>query len=245
MTTIFISYAREDTARAQELSQEFQMRGADVWWDRNLLSGERYIEAILRQVQHADHVLCLLSKHSAASTWVAFEVGAARAREVGAERDVLKVAQLDECVIPGFVGERQSTSLSGGDYANLMRLLPALGLHEEIDYKRPAGAADRALTVFRAGGQWMELIKSRRGLDCVLVDAGEERARIQWSIPTDRVAGSEVSVDGPREGRSWSTFNVGACREWRWSPALFTRRDGPPPEQVFQEELGELLGWSG
>jgi hypothetical protein len=241
MTTIFISYAREDTQRAEQLAWEFRMRGADVWWDQNLHSGERYIETILRQIQHADHVLILLSEHSAASTWVSFEVGAARARELAAGRDILKVAHIDGSEVPGFIGERQSTPMQSGNDAELMELLPAFGLMPEIDYKPPSGQADASLTVFRAGGQWMELIASHRGLDCVLVDSGEERARIQWSIGKDDLAEPGIAIGEPRPDRGWSTFSIKHMQDWRWSPALFTQRDGPPPHESFETALRELI----
>ena len=70
MSTIFISYAREDRDKARILAQAIEMRGADPWWDRELTSGERYIETILRQVGQADHFVLLLSAHSKDSTWV-------------------------------------------------------------------------------------------------------------------------------------------------------------------------------
>ncbi len=238
MSTVFISYAREDKGDAEGLAQEFQMRGADPWWDRALVSGERYIETILRQVGQADHFVLLLSKYSKESTWVAFEVGAARAREFEQGRDFIKIAHIDDCEIPGFLGERNATKMDGDGLGILCR---ALDLPEDVDYKPPAGSPDKSLTIFRAGGQWMELVVSERGLECILVDVGEQRARIQWQMPKEQAADyleqGNFDIVAPRDGRGWSRFSIGHCRDWRWSPALFTSSNGPAPEESFRGKL--------
>ncbi len=244
MGTIFISYAREDKDKASQLAQECEMRGADPWWDRELGSGERYIESILRQVAQADHFVLLLSKSSANSNWVAFEVGAARAREFAIERDFLKIAKLDDCEIPGFVGERNATEWNG-NHDGLMTLLRSVGLPEDIDFKPSAGEPDRSLVVFRAGGQWMELIISRRGMECVLVDVGEQRSRLQWQMAQDDVIRclerESIQIKPARNDRSWSLFNVGNHGDWRWTPALFTRGEDTTPEENFRHAILEHL----
>jgi hypothetical protein len=247
MPSIFISYAREEAGLAERLAGEFQDRGADVWWDRRLLSGERYIEAILRQVQHADYVLLLLSEHSEKSTWVAFEIGAARARELDAGQDFLCVAHVDECRVPGFIGERQATPFPHGTQkewtGSLQALLPSLGLPWPADYKAPAGEPHESLKVFQARGQWMELIKSESGLACVLGDSGEQRARIQWFLTPEELEGCNTQVREPDPERGWSTFDLAGKHDWRWSPALFSQRGALPPKEAFEEALRELIEW--
>jgi hypothetical protein len=244
MGTIFISYAREDKDRASLLAEQCESRGADPWWDRELSSGERYIESILRQVAQADHFVLLLSESSVKSSWVAFEVGAARAREFTLGRDFLKIAKLDDCEIPGFLGERNAT-LWIDNHDGMVTLLRSLNLPEDIDYKPPAGAPDRSLVVFRAGGQWMELIISDRGMECVLVDVGEQRSRLQWQISRDNVVRCLehecIKVEPVRADRSWSLFSLGSSGRWRWSPTLFTRGDDSTPENNFKHELQEHL----
>lgn len=244
MGTVFISYAREDKDEASQLAQECELRGADPWWDRELGSGERYIESILRQVAQADHFVLLLSESSVNSNWVAFEVGAARAREFAIGRDFLKLAKLDDCEIPGFVGERNATEWNA-NYDGLLALLRSLGLPEDIDYKPSAGAPDRSLVVFRAGGQWMELIISHRGMECMLVDVGEQRSRLQWQMSRDDVIHcleqQNVQIKPARRDRSWSLFQVGYNGNWRWTPTLFSRGDDSTPEDNFKRELLEHL----
>ncbi len=239
MATIFISYSRDDDQKARDLAWEIEARGADAWWDREIISGERYIETILRQAGQADHFVLLLSESSVRSQWVAFEVGAARAREFSTGNDFLKIAKIDDCEIPGFLGERNATQWN--DLPSLMR---SLGLPVDIDYKPPAGADDASLMVFKAGGQWMELVISHRGLECVLVDVGEQRSRMQWQMTREEVNGltsGSIDIQPPREDRSWAVFSIGPKREWRWSPTLFARSDGPPPEERFKQALEKHL----
>jgi len=240
MSTIFISYAREDNKNAERLAQECEMRGADPWWDRELTSGERYIETILRQVGQADHFVLLLSVNSKDSTWVAFEVGAVRAREFELGRDLLKIVTIGGCDVPGFLSERNATP-----WNEWQALFESLGLPADIDYKPPSGDPDKSLVIFRAGGQWMELIVSQRGLECILVDVGEQRARLQWRMPRKEVMAcierERFSVDPPRPDRSWALFNVGRYTEWRWSPTLFSHGVSQAPEQIFLYELREHL----
>lgn len=242
MSTLFISYAREDREKAQDLANQCMFRGADPWWDRELQSGERYIETILRQVAEADHFVLLLSEHSRASVWVAFEVGAARSREFSSRSDFIKIVNLDNCEPPGFIGERNATEMTGDDWGSLFR---SLELPEDLDYKPPIQNDDTSLVVMRAGGQWMELIAGRRGLECVLVDIGEQRARIQWGMSPDEVIYAldqdQVEVDPPRQNRGWSLFRVGYGTAWRWTPELFKRADGPPAQEVFKARLKEHL----
>jgi hypothetical protein len=127
----------------------------------------------------------------------------------------------------------------------LQALLRSLELPEDVDYKRPAGEPDKSLVVFRAGGQWMELIASHRGLECILVDVGEQRARLQWRMSREEaiecLEQNRVDVEPPRQELSWSRFDVGHFRGWRWSPTLFSHGNGPSPEQTFQRELKEHL----
>ena len=242
MSTIFISYAREDKGKAENLAQECMFRGADPWWDRDLGSGERYIETILRQVGQADHFVLLHSEFSQNSTWVAFEVGAARAREFEQGRDLIKIANIDNSEVPGFLGERNATTFNGD---GLRALFKSLELPEDVDYKPPAGAPDKSLVVFRAGGQWMELIVSHRGLECTLVDVGEQRSRLQWRMSKQETVACHTqgafAIKPRQDNRSWSQFDIGHFHGWRWSPTLFSHKDGPPPEQIFQDKLKEHL----
>jgi hypothetical protein len=78
MADVFLSYAREDRHRAAEVAAALTRRGRTVWWDRQLLPGDTFEQAIARQLAEARCVIVLWSRTSVASDWVRDEAGEAR-----------------------------------------------------------------------------------------------------------------------------------------------------------------------
>ncbi len=74
MPKVFISYARSDLNRAQELEQALRAHGVSVWRDQhNLYGGDRWPKKLGEAIADCDAVLLLWSAHSAASHFVEFE----------------------------------------------------------------------------------------------------------------------------------------------------------------------------
>jgi len=94
MADIFISYAREDRDTARAVARTLEVDAYSVWWDRQLLGGENFDEAIERELDLANCVIVLWSKHSVSSDWVRNEAAAA------AERGVLVPAYIDAVKLP-------------------------------------------------------------------------------------------------------------------------------------------------
>ena len=78
MTDVFISYSREDAAQAQQLANALQAAGYSCWWDRELVSGARYLVETEKQLKTAKAVVVIWSRTSIVSHWVADEAGAGR-----------------------------------------------------------------------------------------------------------------------------------------------------------------------
>ena len=58
MASIFLSYSREDAAKAKALAKCLERAGHNVWWDRNIHGGTEYadeIEAALGEAQVVLH----------------------------------------------------------------------------------------------------------------------------------------------------------------------------------------------
>ena len=70
MSDIFISYAREDRAKAKALAELFQQQDWSVWWDRSIPPGRSFDEVIEEALGAAKCVVVLWSKNSASSDWV-------------------------------------------------------------------------------------------------------------------------------------------------------------------------------
>lgn len=78
MTDIFLSYSREDAAQVEQLATALQAVGYSCWWDRDLVSGARYLVETEAQLKAAKAVVVIWSRTSIASHWVADEAGAGR-----------------------------------------------------------------------------------------------------------------------------------------------------------------------
>src|SRR6266446_2972723 len=82
MADIFISYSKAYRGLTQELAQELQDRGFSVWWDSDLLSGDRFREVILGELAQARAAIVIWTPASIKSDRVRAEASRARARGI-------------------------------------------------------------------------------------------------------------------------------------------------------------------
>ncbi len=80
MSDIFISYSREDKERVSALASALQ--GWSVWWDTEILTGEKFSQVIETELNNARCVIVVWSKQSVDSDWVQAEASEARRRGV-------------------------------------------------------------------------------------------------------------------------------------------------------------------
>ena len=73
MADVFLSYNREDQARARLFAEAFEAAHLSVWWDVTLRSGEAYDEVTEAALRGAKAVVVLWSKRSVVSRWVRAE----------------------------------------------------------------------------------------------------------------------------------------------------------------------------
>jgi hypothetical protein len=81
--------------------------GWSVWWDRKVITGQPFDEAIEHELETAKSVVVLWSKHSIASEWVKNEAAAA------AERGVLVPALIENVKLPLEFRRKQTADLIG------------------------------------------------------------------------------------------------------------------------------------
>lgn len=81
MASVFLSYSREDAAKAEALAAALEGRGHSVWWDRRLEGGSRFSQEIEQALKSSDVVLVCWSHSSVHSGWVQDE--AAEGRDTG------------------------------------------------------------------------------------------------------------------------------------------------------------------
>jgi adenylate cyclase len=81
VSRVFLSYAREDVDAAKQLAEHIGQAGHDVWWDRHLHGGSRFVAEIDKALKDAEAVVVLWTDSSVESAWVQDE--AAEGRDSG------------------------------------------------------------------------------------------------------------------------------------------------------------------
>jgi hypothetical protein len=105
VTDVFISYAREDRDRAERPASALSGFGWSVWWDRKIIAGQSFDQAIEHELETAKSIVVLWSKHSIASEWVKNEAA------VASERGVLVPAAIDSVKLPLEFRRKQTAEL--------------------------------------------------------------------------------------------------------------------------------------
>jgi hypothetical protein len=115
--SIFISYAHEDRARAEQFAARFAAAGWSVWWDRQITGGRHFDKATEEAIAVAKIVVVLWSRASVASHWVRAEAAWALAK------DKLLPVRIDDVDSPLQFFHVQTIDLVG---LNVTRETPAL-----------------------------------------------------------------------------------------------------------------------
>lgn len=108
MSTVFLSYKREDETRVGKLVQALQKAGYEIWWDRGLSSAENWRTQIQTALQAAQCVIVVWTHASVgpAGDFVRDEASQAK------RRGVLVPVKLDDVDAPLGFGEIQVIDLT-------------------------------------------------------------------------------------------------------------------------------------
>ncbi len=108
---VFLSYAREDRHRAESIARALTEQRWSVWWDTNLVGGQRWQREIDRALDAARCVVVLWSHASVQSHWVLDEAGE------GLQRGILVPVVVDDVEIPLGFRQVQTVNLAGAGEA--------------------------------------------------------------------------------------------------------------------------------
>ncbi|MBL8535771.1 MAG: toll/interleukin-1 receptor domain-containing protein [Hyphomonadaceae bacterium] len=124
MAEVFLSYAREDAARAQQVAQALGAAGVEVFWDNEIPPGTTWADYIEAKLAQCKALIVLWSEHSTKSQWVREEA------RLGRDKGVLIPAMIDASQAPFGFGEVQAANLASwtgdGEDPNWKRFVAAV-----------------------------------------------------------------------------------------------------------------------
>jgi len=111
-STVFLSHAGADAARAAAVADLLTAAGIQTRFDRRELSlGDSFLAFMESALSDSDYCLLLWSRQAAATQWVKLEWEAALYRSVQEKRSFLVVGRLEELNVPALLGPRLRVDL--------------------------------------------------------------------------------------------------------------------------------------
>ena len=96
----FISYSSKDQAFAERLHADLQSKGVRCWFaPEDMDIGDKIRPRIEESIRLYDKLLLVLSEHSIASHWVAYEVERALNKEPQGKPNVLYPLRVDDAIM--------------------------------------------------------------------------------------------------------------------------------------------------
>ena len=118
MADLFVSYSREDKARAEEVVRLLEDYGWDVFWDQETRAGELWPKVLEEELGNARCLVALWTTTSIASRWVRIEAYEALQSEklvpvlLDKVRPPLEFRQTQTFDLTGWNGDREDARLA-------------------------------------------------------------------------------------------------------------------------------------
>ena len=106
MADVFVSYAREDSARAGQIARALEAQGLDVFWDTEIPPGQTWSDFIEAKLAVCKVAVVLWSTHSVTSQAVREEA------RIGRDKGKLIPALIESVSVPLGFGEVQAANLT-------------------------------------------------------------------------------------------------------------------------------------
>ncbi len=156
LAKVFLSYDRDDVARAGAIARFLEEAGHSVWWDRDIRGGAQFSKEIERALEESDAVVVLWSRQSVDSAWVRDEAAAGR------DSGRLIPVRIDDTQPP--LGFRQFQSIDVSQWTRRARSLASLSAAVEnvaapsaTGIPEPRSPDKRAIRWKRLGGPLLVL----------------------------------------------------------------------------------------
>ena len=178
MSTIFISYAREDRPKAKQLAEALEQKGWTVWWDIVIPAGKKFGDVILEKLNTADAILVLWSESSIKSDWVLDEA------QVAKKRNVLIPVFIERVNPPLGYGQIHAADLVGwngsANAQNFFRLVQDIA--EMIRTSPDIDVVDTSENAYSIGLKFYGLGKYIEAYPLLLIEARKGEANAQFYL---------------------------------------------------------------
>lgn len=138
MADVFLSYAREDRDRAEQVARGLEGAGIAVFWDNEIPPGQTWADYIEQKLTQCKALIVLWSEHSTKSQWVREEA------RLGRDKGVLIPVMIDASQPPFGFGEVQAANLASwngeAEHPNWRRFVDAVAAFTKAE-PRPAPQA--------------------------------------------------------------------------------------------------------
>ncbi|GIF21943.1 hypothetical protein BJ973_002269 [Actinoplanes tereljensis] len=121
MAQAFLSYSSQDSEMAGRLVTDLRKAGLQIWYDADILAGQRWEPLIADQLERADAVIVLISPASLVSKWVRHEWDTALGRSARVIPVLVNGVTTGE--LPEELHQLQAVRLTEEDYFRGLRRL--------------------------------------------------------------------------------------------------------------------------
>ena len=174
MADVFLSYAREDSARAEQVAHGLAAAGLDVFWDNEIPPGTTWADYIEQKLTQSKALIVLWSEHSTKSQWVREEA------RMGRDKGVLIPVAIDSAPPPFGFGEVQAANLAGWN-----------GEADHPHWRRFVDAVQNATRAERPAPQPAPLPRAPQTPPAPQPQSTPQQA---WSTPTQPVSATKKGV---------------------------------------------------
>ena len=115
---LFVSYSRADTEYVSKLVKSLRKVGFDVWFDKNIRTGDEWDDVIEQEIKNSDAMVLILSKSSVNSNNVKDEMSYAMQLNKG-----IHPVKIEECDVPMRLARKQYTDFTQTGYDQGMNKL--------------------------------------------------------------------------------------------------------------------------
>lgn len=167
MSDIFISYSSHDRPFADRIAEDLQASGFSVFYDRELLPGEDFMERLDDELRKASFVLVLLSPAYVSSKWATRELELVAVSEAEAGPRILP-ALIERVEVPPYLRGRFYADLTTDFDAGVAHIKKAIEAKGRLT--RSSRSESRSATRSSVGATMIGLILTGFSTVLALVD---------------------------------------------------------------------------